>query len=53
MPIDKFDTSKWNEIKKTEFLRRGGPHWICDFTEAFKKLQERQKYDEAWEKNKK
>ena len=47
MPIDKFDTNKWNEIKKTEFLRRGGQHWICDFTEAFKKIKEREEYDET------
>ena len=35
------------EIKKTEFLRRGGQHWICDFTEAFKKIKEREEYDET------
>ena len=51
--MNKFDIDKWNEIKKTEFLRKGGPSWIYDFSETFRKLQEKQKYDEVWEKIKK
>ena len=49
MPINSFDIETWNEVKKTEFLRRGGPHWMCDFTEALKKIKEQEKYDKIWE----
>ena len=49
MPVNNFDIETWNEIKRTEFLRRGGPNWQFDFTEAIRKLQEQKKYDEVWE----
>ena len=45
-----FDIETWNKIKRTEFLRNGGNGWEVDFTEALKKIQEHQKYDEIWEK---
>lgn len=51
MTTNNFDIERWNTIKKIEFLRdanmRGG--WEIDFTETFKKLQEREKYDKVWE----
>jgi len=53
MPHNNFDIETWNEIKKIEFLRCGGPNWQVDFTESIRKLQERKKYDEVWEKIKK
>lgn len=49
MSIDKFDTDKWNEIKRIEFLRGGNHNWVFDFTEAFKKMKEREEYDKVWE----
>lgn len=45
-----FDIETWNKIKRTEFLRSGGNKWEIDFTEALKKIQKQQKYDEVWEK---
>jgi hypothetical protein len=36
---------KWEPLRDANLI--GG--WQFDFTEAFKKLQERQKYDEVWE----
>ena len=44
-----FDIETWNKFKKIEFLRKGGEHWQIDFTEALKKIKEREKYDKAWE----
>ena len=49
MPVNKFDIETWNEVKRTEFLRKGGPNWQVDFTEAFKKIKEQEKYDKIWE----
>ena len=49
MPTYNFDIETWNEVKRTEFLRQGGTHWVCDFTEAFKKMKEREEYDRVWE----
>ena len=49
MPINSFDIETWNEVKKTEFLRRGGPNWQVYFTEALKKIKEQEKYDKIWE----
>ena len=49
MPTNSFDIETWNEVKRTEFLRRGGPHWQVDFTEALKKIKEQEKYDKIWE----
>lgn len=48
MPYNNFDIETWNEVKKIEFLRRGGPNWEIDFTEAYKKIAEREKYDKIW-----
>lgn len=51
MTTNNFDIEKWNEIKKIEFLRdanmKGG--WVVDFTEALKKIKEREKYDKVLE----
>ena len=44
-----FNIETWNKIKRIEFLRGGGNGWEVDFTEALKKIQEHQKYDEIWE----
>ena len=44
-----FDIETWNEVKKIEFLRCGGPNWQFDFTEALKKFKEQEKYDEIWQ----
>lgn len=41
-----FDIETWNETKKIEFLR--SRDWEVDFTEALKKIEEQQKYDEVW-----
>ena len=51
MPVYNFDIETWNEIKKIEFLR--SRDWQIDFTESIRKLQERKKYDDVWEKIKK
>ena len=45
-----FDIETWNKIKRTEFLRNDGNKWEIDFTEALKKIQKQQKYDEVWKK---
>ena len=44
-----FDIETWNKLKKIEFLRQGGQHWQIDFTEALKKIKERENYDKVWE----
>ena len=50
MPVyNNFDIERWNEVKKIEFLRQGAQHWQIDFTEALKKIKEREKYDKVWE----
>jgi len=49
MPQYNFDIETWNEVKKIEFLRHGGPNWQIDFTEAYKKIKEREKYDKVWQ----
>jgi len=49
MTTNSFDIETWNEVKKIEFLRQGGQHWQFDFTEALKKIKEREKYDKVWE----
>ena len=49
MTINNFDIERWNEVKKNEFLRQGGEHWQIDFTEALKKIKERETYDKVWE----
>jgi len=49
MPHINFDIETWNEVKKTEFLRHSGPNWQFDFTEALKKIKERENYDKVWE----
>lgn len=49
MPAYNFDIETWNNVKKIEFLRKGGPHWQVDFTEALKKIKERENYDKVWE----
>ena len=48
MPVNNFDIETWNEVKRTEFLRRGGPNWQIDFTEALKKIKEQENYDKIW-----
>ena len=40
MPVYNFDVETWNELKRIEFLRRGGPHWQLDFSKEWKKIQE-------------
>ena len=50
MSVYNFDIETWNEVKRIEFLRQGGPCWQFDFTEALKKIQEQEKYDRVWEK---
>ena len=50
MPANNFYIERWEEVKKIEFLRQGGEHWQIDFTEALKKIKEREKYDKVWEK---
>ena len=51
MPVNNFDieTSSLDDVKIKEFLRDDP----IDFTESIRKLQERKKYDEVWEKIKK
>jgi hypothetical protein len=44
-----FDIETWNRFKKIEFLRQGGEHWQIDFTEALKKIKEKENYDKVWE----
>lgn len=44
---------KQNKIKPMEFLRKGGSHWVLDFTEALKELKYREKYNEVWQNIKK
>lgn len=50
MITNNFDIETWNKIKKIEFLRdsnmKGG--WQVDFTNALKKIREREKYDKVW-----
>ncbi len=41
MPINKYG--------QIEFLRGGDHNWVFDFTEAFKKMKEREEYDSIWE----
>lgn len=59
MSNNKFDTEKWNELKRIEFLRDHSvilfeAPWIKDFIDDFdediKKSLERKKYDDVWEK---
>jgi hypothetical protein len=51
MTTNNFDIETWNKIKKFEFLHdvnmKGG--WQVDFTNALKKIREREKYDKVWE----
>jgi hypothetical protein len=49
MTINNVDINRWNEVKNIEFLRSGGQHWQLDFTEALKKIKERETYDKIWE----
>ena len=44
-----FDIETWNKFKKIEFLRQGAEHWQIDFTEALKKIKEKENYDKVWE----
>lgn len=41
----------WDKVKKLESLKNDT--WIVDFTEALKKMKDREKYDEVWQKIKK
>lgn len=43
-----FDIETWNEVKQIEFLR--GKGWQIDFSEAWKKIKDKEKYDEVWQK---
>ena len=47
------DIETWNKIKQMEFLRKGGSHWMIDFTEALEELKYKEKYNEVWQKIKK
>ena len=47
MPAYNFDIETWNKVKQIEFLR--GKGWEVDFTKAFEKIKEREKYDKVWE----
>ena len=47
MPVYNFDIETWNEVKRIEFLRSSD--WEVDFTEALKKIKERENYDKIWE----
>lgn len=47
--MENFDQSKWDNIKRIEFLRRGGPHWMFDFTEEFKELKDKEAIDKIWQ----
>ena len=45
--VKNFDLETWNKVKKIEFLRNSD--WQIDFTEALKKIKERENYDKVWE----
>ena len=45
--VKNFDLESWNKVKKIEFLRNSD--WQIDFTEALKKIKERENYDKVWE----
>lgn len=48
----KFDQEKWDKVKQIEFLRKGGPQWIIDFTKDFdsfiRKALLYEEYDKVW-----
>lgn len=46
-----FDIETWNKVKQIEFLR--GKEWQIDFSEALKKIKDKEKYNEVWQKIKK
>jgi len=49
--MEVLDIETWNKVKQIEFLR--GKGWEIDFSEALKKIKDKEKYDEVWQKIKK
>jgi len=47
--MENFDQSKWDNIKRIEFLRRGGSHWMFDFTKEFKELENKEAINKIWQ----